>query len=546
MIRHYLYTFLLLLLALLFNNCAQIGSLTGGERDTTPPKLLEALPALSSVNFNSTKITLRFDEYVKLKDLKNQLLISPGLKTEPEITSEGKKVVVSLKKDELLPNTTYRIYFGKSVADMTEGNSIPNFEYIFSTGTYIDSLKLKGLLTDAYTEQPAGDVLVGLYNIDKPLIDSFIYKRIPDYITRSEANGEYSFSNLPKKSFKVIAFSDNNKNYTYDGDVEKIGFKETPLELNSDSSLNLYIFRENPSRLFIKKTLSPYYGVLNVIYNRKSVFKTRTLSQGTAAYVNETLPGIEKDTITLVYDHIKDSIGIVILDLISKRIDTVKVTLPKLNLQRKKSLLVKSNAYTGILPLNLPFEFSFLNSIDTIKSNTSKIHLIYTKDSIVINESVKLHYTWPLGAVLSNTLTEGRDYKLKIDSAAFYDLNGRYNDSLVINFKRENKTDLGKVTIKMLLNKKQAYIIQLLNDKGQIAKQEFFSLSLSSSNAVSIDFTSVTPGSYTVKVIYDDNENKKWDTGTYLMNKQPEKVFISSKQIKALPDWEIEEEILIK
>ncbi|MCW3077819.1 MAG: hypothetical protein JWO32_2428, partial [Bacteroidetes bacterium] len=339
MIRHYLYPFLLILLAFLCNSCAQIGSLTGGARDTTPPKLLEAVPAPSSVNFNSNVITLRFDEYIALKDLKNQLLISPGLKTDPEITAEGKKVIITLKKNELLPNTTYRIYFGKSLADMTEGNPIPNFEYIFSTGNYIDSLKLKGQLKDAYTDQPVGDILVGLYTADKPLADSFIYKMIPDYITRSETNGEYSFSNLPKKSFKVIAFSDNNKNYTYDSDAEKIGFNETTFQLNTDSSLNMNIFRENPSRLYIKKTLSPYYGIFNVIYNRKSIFKTRTLTQGAAAFVHESLQGIEKDTITLVYDHLKDSIGIIITDLVSKRSDTIKTTLPKINLQRKKSLL---------------------------------------------------------------------------------------------------------------------------------------------------------------------------------------------------------------
>jgi hypothetical protein len=115
-----------------------------------------------------------------------------------------------------------------------------------------------------------------------------------------------------------------------------------------------------------------------------------------------------------------------------------------------------------------------------------------------------------------------------------------------VNFKVQSRTDLGKVTLKVLLNLKQSYIVQLLNERDQVVRQEFISFSLSSSNAATIDFTNVPPGAYVAKIIFDDNENKKWDTGNYLQNKQPEKVFISSKQIKALPDWEVEEEILVK
>ncbi|MGZ3918691.1 MAG: Ig-like domain-containing protein [Bacteroidia bacterium] len=545
MIRHYLYSIPVILLVLCFIRCAQVAPLTGGARDTTPPVLTEAIPQSNTLNFNNNEIILRFNEYVKLKDLKNQLLVSPALKTDPEITADGKKIKVTLKKEELLPNTTYRFYFGNAIVDMTEGNPAPNFEYIFSTGSFIDSLKLNGTITDAFNEQALSDVVVGLYALNDNNGDSLIYKKNPDYITRSVGGGEYHFTHLPRQTFKVISFTDKNKNYRYDPETEKIGFREEDLKLETDTVINMKVFQEDPARTYIKKTTSPYYGLLNIVYNRKSVFACRLLYKQPGSTVTELDKGREKDTVAFIYDGIKDSLSVIIADLISKKSDTVKITIPKLNNQRKKSFLVKTNLTNGILPFDHSLSLGFLNTPDTLRSDKRKLH-VYRKDSLWKEIPADILYARPLGAMVTASLTEGHDYKLKIDTAAFYDFNGRYNDSMIVNFKRESVNELGKATIKLLLNKKQAYIIQLINDKGQFVKQHFISLSLSSSNAVSIDFTGIAPGVYTVKVIFDDNENKKWDTGNYLLRKQPEKVFISSKQVKVLPDWEVEEEILIK
>src|SRR5262245_36841014 len=127
-------------LFLLLTHCAQIVPLSGGKRDATPPKLLEAEPQNKNTGFNSDRITLKFDEFVQVKDLPNQMVVSPKIKTPPEVNADGKKVNISIKKEELAPNTTYRLFFGKAIADMNESNSIPAFEYIFSTGDHIDSL----------------------------------------------------------------------------------------------------------------------------------------------------------------------------------------------------------------------------------------------------------------------------------------------------------------------------------------------------------------------------------------------------------------------
>jgi hypothetical protein len=545
MIRQFFYTLTGSLLILLFNHCAQVVGLSGGTRDTSPPKLTEALPAQSSLNFNSSEILLKFDEYVQLKDLKNQLLISPSLPTEPEITSEGKKIRIQFKKEELLPNTTYRFYFGKAIVDMHEGNAIPNFEYVFSTGSYIDSLSLSGIITDAFSEAVAGDVLVGLYK-EKAPGDSIIYKSRPDYVTRTLPGGNYKMSHLPQRDYLLVAFSDKNKNYIYDGETEKIGFLGTKLALKNDSTIDLKIFQELAAKTFIKKTLSPYYGSFSIIYNRRSNFKTAPVGITKDAMIKELEPGKEKDTISFTYNGIKDSLRLLVTEKLTGNTDTIKIAVPKLNLQHPKSLLVQSNLAASVLPVDAPFEFTFLNPLDTSRSNALKGHLYYLKDSTKKTEPLVLRYQWPLRAELMNELDEGRDYTIKLDTAAFYDLNGKYNDSLIIKFRKQAKNELGKITLKLLLNKKRSYIVQLTDEKGIVAKESYFSLSLSSSNAVPIEFTGVAPGIYTVRIVLDDNENKKWDTGDYMSNKQPENIFTSSKKIKVIADWDVEEEITVK
>src|SRR5690606_19803759 len=143
--------------------CAQIVPLTGGQRDFVPPRLVSSLPDTNALRFNSDQIVLNFDEYVQLKNLNNQLIVSPKLKTLPEITAEGKKVIIKLKKEELKPNTTYRLSFGRAIADMHESNSINGFDYVFSTGDFTDSLKIEGVVSDAFNNKPSSDILIGLY-----------------------------------------------------------------------------------------------------------------------------------------------------------------------------------------------------------------------------------------------------------------------------------------------------------------------------------------------------------------------------------------------
>ena len=536
---------LLITVIFAFNRCAQVAPLTGGVRDTTPPKLIEALPVNKALNFSSGLIILKFNEFVKVKDITNQLLVTPKLKTEPEIEADGKKIKIKIKKEELLPNTTYRFYFGKAIADMHEGNVLNNFNYVFSTGNYIDTLKLSGLIIEEFNTRPVGDMVVGLYD-SKAIQDSLIYITAPNYVSRTNENGEFMFENLPKTEFKIIAFTDKNKNYLYDGETEKIAFRDSNIVLVSDSLIKLRAFQEEANKIFIKKINSPYYGYSNIILNKRDKISIFPLNKSEDKNLYFPLNSIERDTVEIFYSALYDTLKLISANFSSKKTDTIIINLPKQNLIFKKYQNIKTNILGGKLPLHSNIQLTFLSIMDTIKTDLSKIKITSKEDSLINQMSVKAHWISPYKLQFAGKFKPGTNYSLKIDTATFYSENKLYNDSIQQNFKTESKLDLGKLTLKLLFNKKQNYILQLLNDKEQIVFQNYISISLAGSNAKTIEFTDILPDTYHAKIIFDDNEDKKWNTGNYLRKSQPEKVIIHSKAIKVVSDWEVEEEILIK
>jgi hypothetical protein len=541
-LRHLLIAFSVILL---LAGCAQIVPLSGGQRDALPPKLREAEPEAGTTHFNTDLITLRFDEFVQLKDLSNQLIVTPRLKTSPDISTEGKKVIVKLKKEELEPNTTYRIFFGNAIADMHESNSLADFEYIFSTGSTLDSLQVKGLVTEAFNNKPAGAVLVGLY-LGENVSDSLVYKHEPDYIARTNSEGHFVIRNMPYKSFRAYAFSDENKNYKYDGESEKAAFLDNDLRLESDTSLQLHLFREEPSRTFIKKTQSPYFGLAQIILNKRSLVSLRSLNPAEGNSVTELREGLEKDTVSVCYRDIRDTLSLILHNMSSGSIDTLKLSLPRDNSGRKRLKNYQLNLSGNKLPLYQKPRLSFPVWMDTLRTDAGKIRISCPGDSLAEELPVRGYWKDVTCFELDVPLKEGLGYQLKIDTAAFYDFRGLSNDSARFDFTTQSRTEFGKLSLNMRFHKKQSYVVQLINEQEKVVQQKSLSFSLSSSNSTLLEFSDVPPGVYLTKVIFDDNGNERWDSGNILKTRQPEQVIIHSKQLKILADWEIEEEILIQ
>ena len=245
MLRNFLIVFVALLL---FSNCAKKGAPSGGPKDSIPPMIVRSNPENYTTHFSGDEIRIYFDEYIKLKDLQQNLIISPPLEYQPVITPLGTSKVLKIKiLDTLKPNTTYSFNFGKSIVDNNEENEFDYFKYIFSTGSYIDSLTVKGKIADALLAQPDKRTIVMLYERTETFSDSIIYTEKPTYITTTKDSTQtFELNNLKEGSYLLIALQEETSNYTFEPKEDKIGFINETVLTPNDSSYTLSLFKEIP------------------------------------------------------------------------------------------------------------------------------------------------------------------------------------------------------------------------------------------------------------------------------------------------------------
>jgi hypothetical protein len=206
-------------------SCANRGTPTGGEIDEEPPEILKAVPENFSTNFKGDEIIITFNEFVKIKDIRKQLIISPPMDLDPTVYPlSGASKYISIKiKDTLQDNTTYAFNFGESIVDNNEGNPYPYYRYVFSTGDVIDSLSVKGYVTDALKEEPDTFISVMLYDVDSTYTDSIVYKEKPRYITNTlDSVTTFSIENIKAGKYKLIALKDNNTDNKLNQKTDKI------------------------------------------------------------------------------------------------------------------------------------------------------------------------------------------------------------------------------------------------------------------------------------------------------------------------------------
>ncbi|MGM0505090.1 MAG: Ig-like domain-containing protein [Bacteroidota bacterium] len=219
----YLQHAILFFLLLWITACARVVAPTGGPKDVEPPGIVSSQPPNFSTNFKSDLIKIQFDEFIQLKDLNQNLIVSPPVEEKPNIVVKGKSLHIEIPS-ELRDSTTYNIYMGNSLQDYTEGNPIENFQYVFSTGKYIDSMSVQGKVLNAFNLLPEEDVLVMLYSEHS---DSVPMKDIPEYISKTDEEGFFQINNIRNEAFKLFVLRDVNKNYLYDVPDEEIAFTDS-------------------------------------------------------------------------------------------------------------------------------------------------------------------------------------------------------------------------------------------------------------------------------------------------------------------------------
>ena len=536
-------------------SCATIVSPSGGPKDEKPPTMVRSEPAILSTRFKGNKLTLEFDEYVKLDNLEKFLLVSPPLGKDPDIKVKGHSVVIKLK-DTLRSNTTYNFYLGDAIVDITESNPLPNFSFAFSTGPSIDSLSLKGMVTDAFTRLPVKEALVMLYS---DFGDSIPMKQIPLYVSRTGEDGSFTLNSLASGRFRIIALKDGNSDYMYNLPTEMIGF-------GNDSAVPYYQpKRPTDTSAFLLPEESGYPAISVDLFSEpdslQRVLKCAMAAANRLAVIfrfpakNPVIRPLNvQDTMTwsiMEWNQTHDTLNAWLLnkpDTLKLEIsdigmipDTVALSTALKTSGKLKPVEVISHLkflsplVSGMLGFNEPLLLTFANPVKEFDIKMLRLFRKLLQDTIIPEAS----FTDPIRRhlLINNPWSVDDEYQLYIPKGSFTDIYENSCDSAAINFKLKSREEYGNFLVKIVRTTIGfPIIVQLANEKGIALVQRIIT------TEKSIDFGLLPPGKYRLKALMDQNCNGKWDTGIYLKKKQPETILIHPKVFEVHANWELEED----
>lgn len=535
--------------------CARVGAPTGGPKDTTPPRVVESAstPNLST-RFSARSFELTFDEWITLQDVGAQVLVSPPLTKRPEVRLKGKTVIFELAKDEVLrPSTTYTVAFGTAVKDLHEGNPAKDLRFVFSTGDYLDSLSIRGKVVDAFSGDPVENISVLLYD---QAADSVIQKERPYYYTRTDKTGQFRVQNVRAGWFRIVGIDDADQNLRWSGASERLAFVDSMLDVQpalADTAITLRLYQERDQPRIIER-VTDRFGLVRLVFS----------APPDSVPLLPNVPGIRllperlADTL-LVWYHQEAPGGN--WKLVAGK-DTINVRPPareeyfktyRLNFGDAAPLSpakpskfqptppppVPTGPRTQTVNPAKPAVLAFNSPL--IAWDTSKWQL-YVDSQQVHAYQLVFDSTKPRQLRLSTVWKPERPYRLELLPGALTDLFGSSNaDTLRRNLPVLGEKQFGALSLKIQrLTVGQRYIVQLVN--GNVIEEERSFTATADEERLA--FPGLPTAVYTVRLIFDDNGNGRWDGGRYWKRVQPERII--SKSLEALrANWELETELRI-
>ncbi len=524
--KRFLNLLLFLSISLFIVNCANRGTPQGGEKDIVPPKIVKSIPENYSTNFKGDEIRIYFDEYIKIKDIGKQLIISPPMNTPPNITPLGaaSKYIKIQIYDTLQPNTTYAFNFGNSIVDNNEENPFTYYRYVFSTGDYIDSLTVKGRIKDALAMEADNFVSVMLYEANENYNDSLVYKEKPKYVTNTlDSVTNFSIENVKAGKYVLLALKDENNDNKFQQKADKIGFYESIIEVPTTESYDLSLFAEaidyeakKPRLISGEKIVFGFSGEyrtmkINVLSNTPNTFEARVMKDPVADSLYYFYnPKLEVDSLVFKVSN-------------KKTVDTFTV---KIKDNKKDSLLVNTEPRGAIgyeqdfkITANIPFKSFNKRKVTILDKDSLNVEFASTYDTLSNSYSLKFKKT------------EENQYKIQVLPEALIDFFGNKNDTLNYNLRTERISSYGNLRVQ-LENAVYPVIVQLTDDKG-VVKHELYA-----KENEPIDFVNLKPNTFNLRVIFDSNGNGVYDPGSFLKRQQSERVSYSSKPVEIRAGWD--------
>ena len=505
--------------------CASSGSLGGGPRDTTPPKLIESLSSPNNqLNSSKKKFEFVFDEFIEIRDAIKEVLVSPPFIYIPKVVSRGKKLIFEInEKEELKENTTYVINFGNAIIDLNESNALKNFRLVFSTGDQIDSLKIEGEVMEVENGKPASDITILVYD---ELTDSVLLRKKPFYTARTDNNGKFLIENVKSDTFRIFAIKDENRSYTYNQGTELLGFLDS-----------LVVFKDTQQvyscALEISKPLTDYrifesdtkkYGLVRQKWNTPIYSKLSISPLDTSDKVFHIVEG---DSVKVFYTSPNDSIAI------NFGFDTLNFKTPD-----------KRTKPSGLL-LRETTRSNFISVTDSviISANYPIKQIDVKKISLRDTSGRDIPYTWAKTGDFNLSLYPKGDgfsvAQLNFSQNAVTDIFDNTSDSNSFSYTIVPTEKLAEISLNIVQLDSTKYYTIFFKDKNEKVLNTY---SISDKSSTIIKLSHLKPEDYTLELIEDTNKNGRWDPVNWWQKTQAEKV----KKIKVdglKENWALEREI---
>ena len=583
---------------LLLASCAKMGQPDGGWYDETPPKVIGASPVDGGVNVKDKKVRIYFDEFIKVDNPTEKVVVSPPQLEAPEIKSTGKMIQVSLV-DSLKPNTTYTIDFSDAISDNNEGNPLGNYTYSFSTGEAIDTMEVSGYVLESENLEPIKGILVGLY---ADTADSAFKTKPMLRVSRTDSRGRFVIKGVASGSYRIYALQDMDGNYMFNQKSEKLAFchdiivpsckpdvrQDTTwidsLHIKSIDQVGYTHFlpdnivlraftEELTDRYFLKSerkqannfSLFFSYGdsilpqIKGLNFNADSAFIMEASDRkDTLTYWLCDTALVNQDTLSIALTYrMSDSTGV-----LHNQTDTLELLSKEPYAKRQKALAKELADWTkkqekqkkkgqpydtvmAVKPLDVQVGVSstldpdkniiFSFNTPLAKADTACIHLYAKHDTLWYRAPLEFK---PLGNrkyILRGEWRPDIEYSLEIDSAAFQNIYGLASKPIKQGFKVNSLDTYGTLLVNITNSfNDQPLLVQLLNGQDQMVKQ------VKAVNGVA-EFYYLKPEKYYLRLIVDRNGNGKWDTGCYDKDEQAEEVYYYPEVIECKAKWDLTE-----
>ena len=513
---------------------------------------LHASPESGTLNFQSKRIEVTFNEYIQLDNIANNLLMSPPQQTPPDVRARGKKLVVQFQ-DSLRENTTYTLDFGDAVCDYHEKVPLHNFTYYFSTGPEIDTLEATGYVYNAENLSPMKGILVGVHeNMEDSAFTTQTFLRI----AKTDSTGFFRIGNMHEGRYRLYAVDDISRDYRLTIG-EALAFCDEPITVTTDTtdahSNTLFLFSEQKQKLYLQRTLREEQHRISILFSAPvdslPVLRPLTDSLHFCTHYSKN-----HDTITLwLLDSLSIAQDSIFFEARYRRTDslfnlewytdtlraiwraprlTAKAREAQERKNRNRRLELKSNARRGF-ELFDTLSLTCTTPLAVIERDSIHLFQVIEKEKKPIPFTIAPYDTLPRTLTFIADLQPGENYELVIDSAALYDVYGVSHIAGTYPLQVKSLADYSTLRVKLEPFEPQARI-QVLNNKDQVVRE----LPAQPDGAF---FEYLKPDTYYLRLYIDTNGDEQWTTGSWLNHIQPEPVFYFPEKIQTKSNWDFEE-----